>query len=44
MVAMAACVPTIFVNSLWGKPGIRVDTVRRSGANDSEEQPVQARE
>jgi hypothetical protein len=43
MVAMAACVPTIFVNSLWGTPGILLDTVRRIGTNDSEEQPAQAR-
>ncbi|PSQ92759.1 MAG: copper-translocating P-type ATPase [Proteobacteria bacterium SW_6_67_9] len=44
MVAMAASVTTIFVNSLWGKPGILLDTVRRIGTNDSEEQPAQARE
>jgi heavy metal translocating P-type ATPase len=31
MVAMAASVTTIFVNSLWGQPGMLLDTVRRIG-------------
>jgi hypothetical protein len=43
LLAMAACVTTIFINSLRGKPGIGLDTVPRIGTNDSEEQPAQAR-
>jgi len=31
MVAMAASVTTIFLNSLWGRPGLFVDAVRSVG-------------
>ena len=30
--AMAASVTTIFVNSLWGRPGMLLDTVRNVGS------------
>jgi len=43
MQVQAASVTTIFVYSLWDKPGILLDTVRRIGTNGSEEQPAQAR-
>jgi P-type E1-E2 ATPase len=36
MVAMAASVTTIFVNSLWGRPGMLLDTVRNVGSGSAE--------
>jgi len=33
MVAMAASVTTIFINSLWGQPGMLLDTVRDIGTS-----------
>jgi len=43
MVAMAASVTTIFVNSLWGRPGMLLDTVRDVGTAGSDQAATRER-
>jgi len=43
MVAMAASVTTIFLNSLWGRPALFVDAVRSVGRPDGRQAPTSTR-